>query len=373
MNTPNSIHAQAGTQNSSGKDRFARDLLDWYDRHARTLPWRMPPARSKAGELPDPYHVWLSEVMLQQTQVATVREYYLKFLAEWPSVKALASADNEDVMKAWAGLGYYSRARNLKKCAETVATNLHGEFPSNIDDLKKLPGIGDYTSAAIAAIAFQKPVAVVDGNIERVITRQYEINRPVRDAKSEIKEIVTTLLAEDRPGDFAQAMMDLGATLCSPKKPACGLCPVNETCGALHSGTVESYPVKLAKTAKPIRKGAAFIIQNQDGSVYLQKRKEAGLLGGMTEVPGTHWTARIDGETGKSALPVQGEWKMAGTARHTFTHFHLELEVWYLVDKNFDQENGWWSHPTALSGEALPTVFKKAISVALPDILKDRK
>ncbi len=354
---------------------FSDALLDWYDRHARTLPWRIPPREGLAGKRPDPYHVWLSEVMLQQTQVATVRDYYLKFLALWPTVHDLAAAETEEVMKAWAGLGYYSRARNLKKCATTVAFEMNGEFPAKAAELKGLAGIGDYTSAAIAAIAFNEPVAVVDGNIERVITRQYRIDKPVRISKPQIREHVQALLPHERPGDFAQAMMDLGATLCSPKRPACSLCPVSGSCAAHQSGDMELYPVKAPKSEKPTRKGTAFVIRDKDGSVYLQKRTDTGLLGGMSEVPGTRWTSRADGETGESALPFSGDWKSAGLVRHTFTHFHLELEVWAIcldADTKFDGtlKNGWWSQPGDLGSEALPTVMKKAIAVAIPNAFR---
>lgn len=355
---------------------FSGALLEWYDRHARALPWRVPPREGIAGKRPDPYHVWLSEVMLQQTQVATVRDYYLKFLALWPTVQDLAAADSEDVMKAWAGLGYYSRARNLKKCAETVAFDMKGRFPPSADELRALSGIGDYTSAAIAAIAFNEPVAVVDGNIERVITRQYRIEQPVRVSKPQIRKLVQELLPIDRPGDFAQAMMDLGATLCSPKRPACSLCPVSSSCQAYKTGDMELYPVKMPKAEKPTRKGAAFVILDPTGAVYLQKRADSGLLGGMSEVPGTGWTARQDGKTGQEALPFSGNWKNPGIARHTFTHFHLELEVWMIrLDANAslegELENGWWSKPGDLGSEALPTVMKKAIAVAMPDAFRN--
>jgi len=350
---------------------FSQQLLAWYDRHARVLPWRVPPAESTAGMRPDPYHVWLSEVMLQQTQVATVRDYYLKFLDRWPSVNDLANADTEDVMKAWAGLGYYSRARNLKKCAETVAFELNCRFPDNAADLKQLPGIGDYTAAAIAAIAFGEATPVVDGNIERVMTRQFRIETPVRESKQQIRSLVADVLPSDRPGDFAQAMMDLGASLCSPKKPACALCPVNQTCLAFSAGDMEQFPVKAPKAAKPTRKGAAFIILNGEGQVYLRKRQPDGLLGAMTEVPGTAWTSRTDGATGMDALPFISDWKLEGIARHTFTHFHLELEVWK-TDVRHHTGDGWWAHRAGLAEEGLPTLMKKAIEVALPDVFKGR-
>ena len=348
---------------------FSGKLLAWYDRHARLLPWRIAPVASKAGALPDPYHVWLSEIMLQQTQVATVRNYYLKFLSLWPGIHDLAKAETEAVMKAWAGLGYYSRARNLKKCAEIVSQDHCGQFPADFEALKKLPGIGDYTAAAISAIAFRQPVPVVDGNIERVIARQFSIATPIPRAKRHIRELVAGLLPENRPGDFAQAMMDLGASLCSPKRPACSLCPVNDSCSAFAAGNAEAYPVRLAKAAKPMRRGAAFVIQDADGKVFLQKRIDNGLLGGMSEIPGTAWTAREDGESGRSALPFEGDWKQCGTARHTFTHFHLELEVWQITLASRIQlsNRGWWIEAGKLHEEALPTLMKKAIAVALPE------
>lgn len=359
----------------TSKADFSHDLLAWYDRHARQLPWRVPPTESKTDVLPDPYHVWLSEIMLQQTQVATVREYYLKFLSLWPSVDDLAHADTEDVMKAWAGLGYYSRARNLKKCAEIVSNEFGGMFPSSFDGLKQLPGIGDYTAAAISAIAFRQPAAVVDGNIERVITRQYSIPDPLPKAKGQVRDLVGDLLPSERPGDFAQAMMDLGASLCSPKRPACSLCPVSNSCSAHSAGNPETFPVKLPKAEKPLRRGAAFVIINAEDHVFLQKRADTGLLGGMSEIPGTTWTSRQDGLTGEEALPFFADWKRHGIAKHTFTHFHLELEVWQVSvsksEKPFD--GGWWVSQNDLASEALPTVMKKAIAVALPNVFKGKR
>ncbi|MCB1438664.1 MAG: A/G-specific adenine glycosylase [Nitratireductor sp.] len=348
---------------------FASDLLNWYDRHARRMPWRVMPRDRQAGAQADPYHVWLSEVMLQQTQVATVRDYFLDFASKWPAVEDLANAPSEDVMKAWAGLGYYSRARNLKKCAEKVAFELDGKFPSSASGLQQLPGIGPYTAAAIAAIAFDEPVAVVDGNIERVISRCFRIETELPAAKPEIRDRTQALLEHRRPGDFAQAMMDLGATICTPKRPACALCPVSAHCEALKAGDQETFPRKAAKSDKPVRKGAGFVITNESGAVFLRKRKENGLLGGMTEVPGTNWTSRIDGETGTEALPFAAGWQKCPPVRHTFTHFHLDVEVWRCEAKAVDME-GWWSSPGELPGEALPTLMKKIISSAIPDAFK---
>jgi A/G-specific adenine glycosylase len=370
MNTPKTDCAKADGKAEGQFAGFAELLLAWYDRHARVLPWRMPPVRSKKGERMDAYKVWLSEIMLQQTQVATVRDYYEKFIRHWPDIEALAQADIEDVLKAWAGLGYYSRARNLKKCAEIVSAEHGGEFPRDEASLRRLPGIGEYTASAIAAIAFGKPAPVVDGNVDRVVCRLLRLETPVRSAKETIRGLAGNLLPVMRPGDFAQAMMDLGAGLCSPKKPACSLCPVNTLCTGWQSGNPELYPVKLAKAEKPKRRGAAFVILNANGEVYLQKRSDKGLLAGMSELPGTHWTACQDGLTGSASLPFDANWKFAGTARHTFTHFHLELEVWQCEWDRPLSETGWWVPASKLHGEALPTLMKKAIGAALPDAFR---
>ncbi|MBY8918154.1 A/G-specific adenine glycosylase [Nitratireductor sp. L1-7-SE] len=355
---------------------FSRPLLAWYDRHHRSLPWRTPPDETKLGVLPDPYRVWLSEVMLQQTTVGAVKRYFEAFTDAWPTVEALATAETDDVMKAWAGLGYYSRARNLKKCAETVASEYGGRFPDTEAGLKTLPGIGDYTAAAIAAIAFNRPAAVVDGNIERVITRLHAIETPLPQAKPEIRARVAQALPHDRPGDFAQAMMDLGATICTPRRPACVLCPIADGCTARREGTAERFPVKAPKMEKPTRCGAAFVAVRTDGAVLLRQRPPTGLLGGMTEVPGSHWTARQDGSTDTSAAPFPADWRETGSIRHVFTHFALELSV-FRADLHNDQPpgdqmpgDGWWSSPDTLPGEALPTVMKKAIEAAIPGATK---
>jgi len=347
---------------------FSESLLHWYDRHSRTLPWRISPSDGKMGIVPDPYHVWLSEVMLQQTTVATVREYFEKFISRWPTLDQLAAASQEDVMKEWAGLGYYSRARNLKKCADAIKADFGGQFPSTQAELIKLPGIGDYTSAAIAAIAFGERAAVVDGNIERVITRYTENSTPLPKVKADCREAMMQVTPAERPGDFVQAMMDLGATICTPRNPACSLCPINENCQAKSAGTQLNFPVKPPKKVKPTRKGAAFIATRDDGAIWLVKRDEKGLLGGMTGVPTSHWTVSGDGEIGVDAAPCAAPWKQHSGIRHTFTHFHLELEVW---SANTSPEGeGWWSAPDELPNEALPTVMKKAVSAAVPDAFK---
>ena len=360
----------------SGNQVAAR-LLAWYDAHHRELPWRVPPARIARGERPDAYRVWLSEVMLQQTTVEAVKPYFARFTALWPSVEALAAADADDVMKAWAGLGYYSRARNLRACAEAVVEAHGGRFPETEAGLRALPGIGAYTAAAIASIAFSRPAAVVDGNVERVVSRLHAIATPLPVAKAGIRAHVEAMLPQDRPGDFAQAMMDLGATLCSPKRPKCMLCPVNADCAALAEGEPERYPVKAAKKERPRRRGAAFVAVRGDGAVLLRKRPATGLLAAMAEPPTSAWGARQDGETGVGAAPFAAAWKPAGAIGHVFTHFELTLDVWRAdVGDAAAPEGAWWSPPQALAGEALPTVMKKAIAAAVPDAfgkgLKDR-
>jgi A/G-specific adenine glycosylase len=357
----------ATAQRTSGPASRATLLLAWYDRHARVLPWRVSPSERAKGRLPDPYQVWLSEIMLQQTTVEAVKPYYRKFLDRWPDVTSLAAAETDDVMKAWAGLGYYSRARNLKKCADAVVAEHGGEFPDSFDALLKLPGVGRYTAAAIAAIAFDKPEPVVDGNVERVTSRLFAIATPLPQAKGEITGAVRSLLPRERPGDFAQAMMDLGATICTPRRPACLPCPLNGFCAALKAGDPELYPVRPDKADKPQRKGAAFVAVCADGAVLLRKRPENGLLGGMAEVPTTGWTARQDGATGEDAAPFPAAWRRAGTATHVFTHFALELAVYRAdVGKRAAPDGHWWSAPGELSGEALPTVMKKVIDAAIP-------
>lgn len=352
-------------------NRIATNLLAWYDANHRELPWRMPPRDLAKGLRPDPYRVWLSEIMLQQTTVEAVKPYFRAFLEKWPDVSALAAAETEDVMKAWAGLGYYSRARNLKVCAETVAALPGGRFPDTEDRLRALPGIGPYTAAAIASIAFMRPAAVVDGNVERVVTRLFSISTPLPEAKPEIRAHVERMLAASRPGDFAQAMMDLGATICTPRRPRCMLCPLREDCSAIVNGDPELYPVKPPKTEKPMRRGAAFVAVTPDGSVLLRKRPGKGLLGGMTEVPTTGWTSRIDGATGADSAPFPAQWRRAGSINHVFTHFSLDLDVFRAnVASRTTPDGHFWSAAAELNGEALPTVMKKVIEAAIPGATK---
>lgn len=353
-------------------DDTASLLLAWYDVHHRELPWRVSPREHARGVRPDPYRIWLSEVMLQQTTVEAVKSYFRAFVEKWPDVGALAAAPTEDVMKAWAGLGYYSRARNLKACADLVAAR-GGRFPDTEAALRDLPGIGAYTSAAITAIAFDRPAAVVDGNVERVISRLFSITTPLSEAKPEIRAHVEAMVPTSRPGDFAQAMMDLGATICTPRRPRCMLCPLRENCSAVVSGNPENFPVRLPKADKPQRRGAAFVAVREDGAILLRKRPDKGLLGGMTEVPTTAWTARIDGATTQAAAPFPADWKRAGAISHVFTHFALELEI-FLARSNGETPAGhFWSLRQDISGEALPTVMKKAIEAAIPGATKKQR
>jgi A/G-specific adenine glycosylase len=349
------------------------DLLVWYDRHHRELPWRVSPKMRAKGKVADPYHIWLSEVMLQQTTVQAVKAYFEKFLGLWPTVADLAAAETEDVMKAWAGLGYYARARNLKKCAEAVVASHGGVFPRTVEGLRDLPGIGDYTSAAVAAIAFDQRALVMDGNVERVVSRLFAVDEALPGAKPVLKAHLDTLTPRERPGDFAQAMMDLGATICTPKRPACSLCPWREHCHALLTDDPERFPLKAAKKEKPVRVGAAFVAIDEEARVLLRKRIESGLLGGMTEVPTTGWTASRDGETGVAAAPFAAEWQPAGVIVHVFTHFELRLSVYRaeVLSKNAADGDGWWEPIINLDGEALPTVMKKAIAAAIPDAFKN--
>ncbi len=334
---------------------FSDTLLAWYDRHARDLPWRAPPGAPAT----EPYRVWLSEVMLQQTTVAAVKSYYDAFLARWPTVEALAAAPEADVMAAWAGLGYYSRARNLVKCARAVAEG--GGFPETEDGLRALPGLGAYTAAAVAAIAFDRRAVVVDANVERVVARLFAIDRPLPSARGSIRAAADAITPDRRSGDFAQAMMDLGATVCTPRDPKCLLCPLSHLCEGRRTGDPARLPVKAPRKARPVRRGRAWWIE-RDGSVWLVRREARGMLGGMRALPDDGWSAAANGS---GAEPVGGPWEEAGTVRHGFTHFTLELA---LFAARGEVETGaageWW--PIARLGEAgLPTLFAKAARLVL--------
>jgi A/G-specific adenine glycosylase len=342
-------------------------LLDWYDRHRRRLPWR-----AAAGERPDPYRVWLSEIMLQQTGVKTVGPYFEKFLARWPDVASLGRASLDDVLRMWAGLGYYSRARNLHACAVAVLREHGGIFPDTEEGLRKLPGIGPYTASAIAAIAFDRRTMPVDGNIERVVSRLYAVEQELPQAKPRIQELAATLLADTRAGDSAQALMDLGASICTPKKPACALCPLNEDCAAHGRGDQETFPRKAPKKSGELRRGAAFVVTRGD-ELLVRSRPEKGLLGGMTEVPGSDWIAGQEDKVAlKQAPDLAGvaRWhRKAGVVTHVFTHFPLELVIYTAKapSRTRAPKGMRWVPIATLAGEALPNVMRKAIAHGLGD------
>jgi len=327
------------------------DLLVWYDRHARAMPWRVPPAARQAGTAPNPYHVWLSEVMLQQTTVAAVKSYFIAFTERWPTVQDLAAAEDANVMAAWAGLGYYARARNLLKCARVVASDYGGRFPARAAELVKLPGIGPYTSAAIASIAFDEPATVLDGNVERVMARLHDDPTPLPGAKPVFMAYAEGLTPQERPGDYAQAVMDLGATICTPRNPACGICPWRDACSGRVEGIHESLPRKTPKAKKPIRHGIAWVAMDANRAILTERRPDKGLLGGMLAVPTTDWAEEPKAE----APPFAAEWTDIGEVRHTFTHFHLILRVH--VASKAGSASGYI--PLAEAARQMPTVFSK--------------
>ena len=329
---------------------FAARLLGWYDRSARDLPWRYPPGREA---IPNPYRVWMAEIMLQQTTVAAVAGYFRRFLERWPTVADLAAADDSDVMAAWAGLGYYARARNLLACARAVVAEHGGVFPDTEAELRALPGVGDYTAAAVAAIAFGRPSIVVDANIERVIARHRLIETPLPAAKREIKTALAPLVPQDRPGDFAQALMDLGATICTPRSPACSICPVMADCAARGRADIERLPVKPPKKAKPQRYGIAWWIERDD-AIWLVRRPDKGMLGGMRALPGDAWSDEAPSESGIVHVD------------HGFTHFDLRLTLVARESEHAAGEGEWWPLST-LDAAGLPTLYRK-----LTDKMRER-
>ena len=341
----------------------AADLLVWYDRHRRALPWRALP-----GEVPDPYRVWLSEIMLQQTTVTAVKPYFARFLERFPDVASLAAAPEEAVMSAWAGLGYYSRARNLHACARAVAA-AGGTFPDTVEGLRKLPGIGAYTAGAIASIAFDRPAAAVDGNVERVVSRLFAVEQPLPAARPALRSLAETLVPQTRPGDFAQAVMDLGATLCTPKRPACALCPWMLPCRSRREGTQETFPRKVKKEAGALRRGAAFVVQRAgDGAILLRTRPASGLLGAMAEPPTSEWRPDYDPAQALLDAPLDARWKrLPGIVRHVFTHFPLELTVFMArVAADMPAPEGMrFTAPAGLGEEPLPGAMKKVLAHAL--------
>jgi A/G-specific adenine glycosylase len=361
------VAARRTSINGSDSER----LLAWYDLYRRELPWRAPP-----GVAPDPYRVWLSEIMLQQTRTETVARYYARFLVRFPNVARLASAKLSDVLKAWAGLGYYARGRNLHACARAVVERHSGRFPDSEEALRALPGIGAYTAAAITAIAFGRKAAPVDGNIERVIARRYAVETPLSAAKPELKRLAEALAPDHRAGDFAQAMMDLGATICTPKRPNCSYCPWSDCCEAKRRGAQETFPRRIPKTEGALRRGAAFVALRADGAILLRARPPRGLLGGMTEVPTTEWSAKFRARGALSHAPLKIKWRrLPGCVRHVFTHFPLELEVYAArVPKGIRAPKGArFVKLSQLAGEALPSLMRKVVAHAMSFETKPNK
>lgn len=328
-------------------------LLTWYDTHARVLPWRVPP---NSAATPDPYRIWLSEVMLQQTTVATVKPRFIRFIDLWPSVADLAAAPVEDVLAEWAGLGYYARARNLTKCAQMVVKDYGGAFPVTEQVLLTLPGIGPYTAAAIAAIAFDQPAVVVDGNIERVMTRMFAVRQPIATSKEKLRTHAASLTPKKRPGDYAQALMDIGATICTPRNPLCALCPLSAKCMAYKQGVAAELPLKNAQEQKPVRRAHIYVALTDQGAVMVERRPSKGLLGGMLGLPTSPWPKQGQPEY---RPPCDGAWEKAGEMRHTFTHFHLDNQIWQ-AKMNETPDHRWTQ-----DYDALPTLFRKAILIAI--------
>jgi A/G-specific adenine glycosylase len=341
--------------------REASELLAWYDRHRRRLPWR-----AETDGASDPYRVWLSEIMLQQTTAAAVVPFFLAFVSRWPTVQTLAAASLDEVLGAWAGLGYYARARNLHACARTVADEFGGRFPDTEAGLRALPGIGAYTAGAIAAIAFGRRAAAVDGNAERVVARLAAIEALLPQAKPMIRARILDLVPSDRPGDFAQALMDLGATICTPRRPACALCPLTDRCEGRRRGIAHELPRKAPKRQRPIRRGAAFWVERADGAVLMRRRAASGLLGGMIEVPSSDWTEAGPADIAAEA-PVRARWsETGGSVEHTFTHFHLILTLWRaeVTEGELPAGDFRWVKPEEMARQALPSLMKKVVAEA---------
>ncbi len=334
-------------------DKMQEALLDWYNDFGRQLPWRQ-----RLGVV-DPYKIWLSEIMLQQTTVATVKGYFEKFLRLWPTLESLSRASQDDVLHAWQGLGYYSRARNLHKCAKVLISDYGGVFPESEAQLLKLPGIGPYTAAAIMSIAFNKPAVIVDGNVERVISRIFCIETFLPEAKPEIKEHAAILSSQSFPADYSSAIMDLGATVCTPRKPKCGLCPWSDECAAYKNNVAERYPRKRRKSKVPRKKGIVYWVENDAGQVFIQKRPEKGLLAGLMEIP---WAEQ---EGKEISFPFISDWqKIPGEVDHVFTHFHLKLKIYRTVSNEFSTGEGVWCAPENFENHAFPTLMKKVIQLA---------
>ena len=342
-------------------------LLAWYDAQARSLPWRVGPAARAAGVLPDPYRIWLSEVMLQQTTVPHATPYFHAFTQRWPTVGDLAASPDEAVMSAWAGLGYYARARNLLACARAVAGEHGGVFPASLDALSALPGLGPYTAAAVGAIAFDLPTNVVDGNVERVMSRLFAVETPLPDSKPELKRLAGDLVDAHRPGDWAQSLMDLGATICRPRTPECTRCPVADMCAGLKTGAPETYPRKRAKAERPRRHGVAYLLVC-DGEVARVTRPDKGLLGGMLALPTSEWRAEpFSFAEAVAAAPAKAAWRSAGAVEHVFTHFALSLAI--LRGETAVRPPGLAWTPVQTAATGLPSVFAKALKAGLSSLI----
>ena len=363
------LRHQAGSQ---AGPMTAPALLHWYDQEHRELPWRY-----LADEKPDPYRVWISEIMLQQTTVKAVIPYFERFVARWPTIRALAKAGLDDVLAVWAGLGYYSRARNLHACARAVVADHKGRFPKTEAGLRELPGIGPYTAAAIAAIAFGQKSSPVDGNVERVVARLFAVREALPGAKPQLRSLAQSLTPEARAGDFAQALMDLGATVCTPRRPSCLMCPLSGQCAAAALGLAETLPARAVKAERPVRHGVAFVALREDGHVLLRRRPDAGLLGGMMEVPSTAWgDSWLSADEALRDAPARADWwPVTGAVSHTFTHFRLEMMVYRAVIPVDASLNLWaepercrWVRRRDLQGEALPSVMKKLLAHALREV-----
>lgn len=369
MNKPDSINS-VQTKSPQAVGAMRRALLAWYDKEGRTLPWRIRPEDRMRGDSADPYAVWLSEIMLQQTTIPHATPYWEKFLARFPTVIDLARAERDEVLAMWAGLGYYARARNLHKCAGVVADEHGGQFPRSEAELLKLPGVGLYTAATMAAICFDEATNIVDGNVERVISRIFTVKNPLPKAKGDLRALAATLAAPQRAGDYGQALMDLGATLCTPRSPNCQACPWKKHCLARKDGTQTDYPKKLKKKKLPVRYGAAFVLRS-DEAVLLERRKDKGLLGGMMGFPGTSWGERPENALDNAPLDdacVGRNWeKCLGEVRHVFTHFELRLSV-YRAQIAEPTKDGIWAPLEDIKTYALPTVMSKVLMLALADV-----